>query len=181
MSQPYVTDEGLIDVWIERVVVNHKGSDTCLKFACIAAAQVVGSYSGATGVIAQRTKRSTSSVENWAHAFRLYKELRKESPSARELWRSLPASHWWLAYDIQTAGYNALYYLANADLHNWSGRDMLKEYKQDRENGGAPMVLKRACHALHELAKEISNKHIGQLTIEQQKAVLAVRKAFEVK
>jgi hypothetical protein len=90
----------------------------------------------------------------------------------------LPASHWWLAYDIQTSGYDALYYLDNADKHAWSGRDMLKEWRQDRENGGAPLILKRACYAFAELAKELSQKHIGQLTTEQQKAVIAVRKAF---
>lgn len=174
--------EVLVDKRINQIVAFQNGSDSCVKYSCIAAFYVVGSYSGATDIIAKQTKRSVSSVQNWAHAFRLYKSLRSNGnrKSARALWRNLPASHWWLAYDIQQAGYDALYYLDNAQKHNWSGRDMLREYRQDREGGGAPLVLKHACFAFAELAKELSNKHIGQLTPEQVKAVIAVRKAFEV-
>jgi hypothetical protein len=171
----------MVEKRISQIVTYHRGSDIQIKAACIAAARVVGSYDGTTGVIAKQTKRSVASVENWAHAFRLYNELRTNLADFRRvrcLWRSLPASHWWLAYDIQTSGYDALYYLDNADKHAWSGRDMLKEWRQDRENGGAPLILKRACYAFAELAKELSQKHIGQLTTEQQKAVIAVRKAF---
>jgi len=170
--------ETLVDAWIDRVVVYHKGSDTHLKCACIAAAQVVGSYSGATQVIAHETSRSVSSIENWAHAFRLYKEIRKTDRLARKLWRELPASHWWLAYDIQQSGYDALYYLLKAYEHNWSGRDMLKEYKQDRDAGAAPIVFKRVILSFRGLADELSLKHLGSLNAEQIDAVTRVRKAF---
>lgn len=170
--------ETLVDIWIERIVANHKSSDTHLKYACINAAQVVGSYSGATQVIAQRTKRSVSSVENWAHAFRLYKELRQIDRNARVYWRLLPASHWWLAYDIQQAGYDALHYLTNAYLHKWSGREMMQEYKRDTEAGTAPIVFKRAVHSFFGLASELL-KHVQKLTPFQIEAIEMVQEAFD--
>lgn len=170
--------ETLVEVWIGRVVANHKSSDTHLKYACIAAAQVVGSYSGATQVIAHDTQRSVSTVENWAHAFRLYRDTRRGDKLARKLWRELPASHWWLAYDIQQAGYDALYYLLKAYQHHWSGRDMLAEYKLDREAGTAPVIFKRACLSFFGLASELM-KHTEQLTPLQLEAVEMVREAFQ--
>jgi hypothetical protein len=174
--------ETLIEKRISQIVDFQSRSDTYVKYSCIAAYYVVGSYSGATEVIAKQTNRSVSSVQNWAHAFRLYKTLRSNGNRklARRLYRTLPASHWWLAYDIQQSGYDAMYYLENADLHHWGGRDMMKEYRQDRESGGAPLVLKHACFAFAGLAKELSIKYLGQLTVEQISAVMAVRKAFEV-
>jgi hypothetical protein len=174
--------EALVDKRVNQIVSFQGNSDTCVKYSCIAAYYVVGSYSGVTEVIAQQTKRSVSSVQNWAHAFRLYKELRSNGnlKRARDLWRNLPASHWWLAYDIQIAGYDAIYYLDNASKNKWSGRDMLREYRQDRESGASPLVLKHACFAFAGLAKELGTKYLGHLTKEQISAVTAVRKAFEV-
>jgi hypothetical protein len=169
--------EQLVDTWVNRVVAYHAGSDTSLKCACVVAAQVVGSYSGATGVIAKETKRSVSSVENWAHGFRLYKELRRDHPLARQLWRDLPASHWWLAYDIQQAGFDAYYYLVLAYQHPWSGRDMLNEWKRDREAGSAPIVFKRACISFFGLASELEKS--TQLTKPQREAVALVKKVFK--
>jgi len=172
--------ETIIDKRIHQAVVFHKGSDMCVKYACIAAAQVVGTYSDATEEIARLSRRSVSSVQNWAHAFRLYKELRKiDACVSRSLWRILPASHWWLAYDIQQAGFDALYYLANAATHNWSGRDMLKEFARDREAGNAPLIFRRACLSFRGLADELV-KRVNDLTAEQLTAVQAVRKAFEL-
>jgi len=173
------TNEALIDTWKDRVIQYHKGSDTSLKAACIVAAQVVGSYSGMTQVIAKETNRHVSSVENWAHGFRLYKELRQVDKLARKLWRELPASHWWLAYDIQQAGHEALYYLLKAYQHHWSGRDMLQEYKRDIESGNAPIQYKRVIISFRGLAEELSLKHLGSLTPPQVAAVIAVRKAFQ--
>lgn len=170
--------ESLIDVWVDRIVNNHRDSDMSLKYACIHAAQVVGGYDGATGVIAKRTKRSVSTVENWAHAFRLYVELRQSNKLARKLWRELPASHWWLAYDIQQAGYDAMYYLLKAFQHHWSGRDMLKEFAKDREAGTSPIIFKRACLSMFGLASELL-KHVKQLTPLQLEAVELVQEAFK--
>lgn len=170
--------EQLVDTWVGRVVSYHAGSDASLKCACIVAAQVVGSYSGTTGVIAKETKRSVSSVENWAHAFRLYKELRQTDKLARVLWRKLPCSHWWLAYDIQAAGYDALYYLTMAIQNDMSGRDMLQEWKRDREAGNAPIVFKRACLSFFGLASELE-KQAGKLNPAQRKAIAMVKEAFK--
>jgi hypothetical protein len=169
--------EQLVDTWVYRVVAYHAGSDTSLKKACIVAAQVVGSYSGATGIIARDTRRSVASVENWAHAFRLYKELRKTDKLARVLWRELPCSHWWLAYDIQQSGYDALYYLTMAMQNAMSGRDMLNEWKRDREAGSAPIVFKRACISFFGLASELE-KHKRQLSVKQVETLAMVKKYF---
>jgi hypothetical protein len=168
-------NESLVDAWKDRVIQYHTGSDTSLKCACIVAAHVVGSYSGMTGVIAKETKRSVSTVENWAHGFRLYKELRQVDKNARVYWRKLPASHWWLAYDIQRNGYDAFHYLTNAYLNKWSGRDMMQEYKRDIEAGTAPIQYKRMVISFRGLAMELSKR---TLTKEQRVAVDNVLKVF---
>lgn len=148
--------EGIIDKRIRQTVSWAHESDTTVKYACIAAAQVVGTYSDATKQIAEQSRRSVSTVQNWAHAFRLYVELRREYKTlARALWRFLPASHWWLAYDIQVKGYDAMHYLGMANRNNMSGRDMIQEYKVDMEAGNAPMVLARAFVAFQGLADEL--------------------------
>ena len=175
--------EGLVDKRIQQAIDFAVGSDTSLKYACIAASPIVGTYSHGTAQIAKAKKRSVSTVENWAHAHWLYKALRKPSPamaqfqSARFLWRVLPASHWWLAYDIQQAGYNAVYYLNNAYANNWSGREMMQEYKADREAGNAPMQFQRVKIAFRGMAQELKDN--PNLTPAQAAAVDAVTEAFE--
>lgn len=173
--------EQLIDKWIENIIRWHADSDTSLKRACIAAGRVVGSYNGSTGVIAGATNRSAATVENWAHAWRLYAEIRKgvNRMRVRILFRELPASHWWLAYDIQRAGYDALYYLTNAHAHHYSGREMLREYAADREAGYAPMLFARAASVLRSLADELDSKYGERLNRRQRAALKAVREAFE--
>jgi len=150
------TNEGTIDARIARVVRFGLDSELSLKKACIVAASVVGTYSGVTQEIAKRTKRSVSTIENWAHAFRLYEQLRKFNHDVSWcLWRELPASHWWLAYDIQAKGYDALHYLTMAEHHSWSGRDMMQEFKRDFEAGNAPMIRARALLSFRGLADEL--------------------------
>lgn len=172
-------DENIPDKWIANIIRWHSESDTRLKYACVAAGRVVGSYNGATGVIAKETNRSIATVENWAHAWRLYADLRSNGnrTRVRTLFRVLPASHWWLAYDIQQAGYDALYYLTNAHANKMSGREMLREWAQDREAGYAPLVFKRACLSFYGLAGELE-KRSGELTKAQRHAVKVVREVF---
>ena len=169
-----------IDLHIKRAVEFAKGSDTGLKYACIAAGPVVGTYDGTTNEIARLTNRSVSTVENYAHGFWLYKELRSNGSRtiARKLWRELPASHWWKAYDIQRAGYDAAYYLLFAFQHSVSGRGMMGEFEKDRNAGNAPLVFSRAKIAIYGLAVEMM-KHKSDMTTEQIAAITAVRKAFE--
>lgn len=136
--------ESRIENRIQRTVEYDKSSDTYLKMACITASYAgVGEYQhGVTLEIAKRAKRHVSTVENWNHAFWLYENLRRDpihKKLIRELWRRLPASHWWLAWDIQQRGYDALYYLGNAGMHNWSARAMMEEYKADLDAGNAPL------------------------------------------
>lgn len=171
--------ESQLDARIARVVRYDLNSDLSLKYACLGAETVVGTYSGVTGEIAKLRKRSVATVENWAHAARLYKTLRKtDRKIARHLFRELPASHWWLAYDIQVKGYDAGHYLLKAFQHSWSGRAMLGEFDKDMQAGNAPLIFRRACVTFYGLAVELSKQH-KQLTKEQFKAVEAVQKAFE--
>ena len=173
------TNEAIVDGWIARAIAYNQRSDTCVKYACINASPVVGKYAnGGTEAIAKGIKRSVSTVQNHAHAHWLYCELRTvDTRRARELWRTLPASHWWLAYDIQKAGYEALHYLDFADLHKWSGRDMLEQYRKDIEAGNAPIQYKRLCVSIRGIAEELLGRK--ETTPAQIKAAFAVRKAFE--
>lgn len=171
--------ESLLDSRVERAARYAASSDAALKYACLVASTVVGTYSGITQEIARRTRRSVSSVENWAHAGKLYKALRKENIQpgkfrfVRTLWRSLPASHWWLAYDIQQSGYDALNYLQNAFMHSWSGRAMMGEFDKDLHAGTAPLIFSRAVLSFRGLADELAKSR--QLTAQQAAAVEMVR------
>lgn len=172
-------NEGIIDKRIKQTVEWSKTSDTHLKYACIAASPIVGTYSHATKMIAEQRNRSVATVENWAHAHWLYVELRRNPDYcywSRRLWRELPASHWWLAYDIQVKGYDAMHYLNLAYGHKWSGRDMMQEYKKDMEAGNAPMVIKRVLIAFRGMADELAKSK--NLTWQQAAAVEMVREAF---
>jgi hypothetical protein len=153
-------------------------SDMQLKYTCIAASPVVGTYSGGTEEIAKRILRSVSTVENYAHGHWCYRDLRANGNKqrVRAMWRSLPASHWWQAWDIHKAGYDAYFYLNNADLNQWSGRDMMFEYRRDREAGNAPLVFSRAVLAFRGLAIELQKY---KLNSKQRAAVEAVKEAFE--
>jgi hypothetical protein len=171
--------EQTVDKRISQAAEFFGKSDRQLKFTCIAASPVVGTYDGGTQEIAKRILRSVSTVENYAHAFWLYRDLRANGHKARvrAMWRSLPASHWWQAYDIHKAGYDTFYYLNNADLNKWSGRDMMFEYRRDREAGNAPLVFARAVFAFRGLADELLKSKT--LTPKQRAALQAVREAFQ--
>jgi hypothetical protein len=175
-------NETVVDRWIARTIAYNKGSDTHLKYACINASPVVGKYAlGGTKAIADGIQRSVSTVENYAHAHWLYMELRKNKKDlrrVRELWRILPASHWWQAWDIQQAGYEAFSYLHYAQCNHWSGRDMMQEYKRDREIGNAPILFHRACRSIFGLASELL-KQTERLTEAQHMALLSIVDTFE--
>ena len=172
-----MTNEGLIDKRVDQAIEWANSSQTYIKYIAIAAAQVVGTYSGTTEAIAAQTKRQVSTVQNWAHAFNLYKLLRKDK-HMRGLWRKLPISFWWIAWSFQQAGYEADLYLLNADAHGWSTRDMREEYKRDVEAGTAPLQFERVKTTIRGLADELAKRHT-LLTPEQIAAVQAVRKAFQ--
>lgn len=175
-----IIPEGNIDRHIDRTVRYIDGSDLGLKFACIAASPVVGSYDGTTQEIAKRTRRSVSTVENWAHAHWMYSAARKINIKvARELWRMLPPTHFWKAWDIHQAGYDALYYLCGAGQYDWSAQGMMAEWDKERLAGIAPLQLSRAKLSFYGLASELWKRQ-KQLTAKQNAAVDAVLKAFEV-
>lgn len=156
-----VPPESLVDRWIERSVSYYGDSDTYLKYHCIFASPVVGKYAiGGTKQIADGIRRSPSTVENHAHAHWMYGELRKNGhiKQVRALWRVLPASFWWHAWDIHTKGYNAYYYLNNAHLNRESVRDMLFSFRRDVEAGSAPLQLTRAIQTMRLLGEELLQK-----------------------
>ena len=172
-----MTTEALVDKRIEQAVEWASNSQTSLKKAAAATAQV-GDYSGATEQIADRCKRSLTTVYNWANAFKLYKHERTENRAiAHHLWRELPLSFWWIAWDFHNKGYEAMPYLMNAYQHDWKTRDMREEFRRDVEAGNAPLQFKRVKIVMRGLADDLM-KFETQLTAEQLEAVQMVRKAF---
>lgn len=170
--------ESGIDRHIERTIKYVDGSDLGLKCACIAASPVIGAYDGTTQQIAANTRRSVSTVENWAHAHWAYREYRSNGnrKMARLLWRELPATHWWKAWDIHQAGYNALYYLTSAYQYGWSSKGMMAEFDKERTAGHAPLQVQRAKIALYGLANELLKY---RLTEAEQQACLFVIDTFK--
>ncbi len=74
---------------IERAALSYKRSDAGRWAAAYFAAQVVGTYElGATIRLANRMACSTDTVENLAHAYMLYNELRR-IPEYRQVMRSM--------------------------------------------------------------------------------------------
>jgi len=172
-----MTNEGLIDRRIDQAVEWANSSQTYVKYTAIAAAQVVGTYSGTTEVIAQRTKRQVSTVQNWAHAFNLYEHERGNNrPIARHLWRELPISFWWIAWDFHNRGYEALEYLLQAYQNGWSTRDMREEFKRDVEAGTAPLQRKRLFVTVRGMAEEILEHFAEDVTTEVYEALQIIVK-----
>ena len=116
--------EEIIDKRIEQADRYYNATERNLKAVCISASRVVGTYSGVTQTIAERIRRDSSTVENYAHAHWCKLAIRENGNAkrVRELWHILPASHFWQAWTIHKAGYRAYDYLDNAALHLWSGR-----------------------------------------------------------
>jgi hypothetical protein len=175
--------ETVVDHWVSQAVKHYENSDIRLKMCALYAAPVVGTYQeGGAQAIADGIGRSLSTVKNYAHAGQLYKEL-KQNPQVgtrvRTLWRTLPASHWWLAWMIQNAGYDAFYYLDHADTHRLSGRDMMAEYKADMEAGLAPMRYERGIVALSGLVNELLRKHFARMDEDVRHAMLMLDEALE--
>lgn len=171
-------NESLVDKRIDQVVEWASASDTCVKYTSMAAAQVVGTYSGITEQIAKQTKRSVSTVQNWAHAKWMYDASRKVRMSyARKLWRELPLSFWWIAWTFQQNGYEATDYLVCAYENEWSTRDMREEFKRDVEAGTARLQTKRVRVVLVGLAHEVLNSR--EFTEDERMAAGILIEAFE--
>lgn len=171
--------EEIIDKRIEQAARYYSQTERNLKAVCISASRVVGTYNGVTAAIADRIRRDSSTVENYAHAHWCKLAIRQNGNArrVRELWHVLPASHFWLAWTIHKSGYRAFDYLNNSALHGWSGRVMLEEWKRDREAGNAPLRAEQALTAFRGLAAEIAK--LKGLTKEQREAVKAVLAAFQ--
>lgn len=168
--------EHLIDRRINQTVQYIDNSDLGVKLACVAASNVVGTYDGTTQEIARQTRRSVSTVQNWAHAHWMYKAARQANVKlARRLWRELPPTHFWRAWDIHQAGYDALYYLQAAHQNNWSSKGMMGEWDKDRNAGNAPLQYRRAVISLVGLARELLKQVKGE---NERIALLSVLDVF---
>jgi hypothetical protein len=78
--------EDRIERDIARAVSASRKGDVALWIAGLFAARVVGAYQvDATREIARQAGKSVSSVENWAHGYELYCELRSQLRKARDL------------------------------------------------------------------------------------------------
>lgn len=122
--------EQVIEREIDWCVQAARTSSTTLWVACYFAYRVVGVYqTDATAEIARRAGRSPSSVENWAHAFEMYAELRRfgSSSEVRALRKALSPSHFWRAWEKQRK-----FSLSNASVIRYL-RQMV-DYKQNEEN-----------------------------------------------
>ena len=96
--------EVLTETDIDRVVSASRRSDGNLWVAGFYAARVVGTYAEAgTREIADRTGKDPSTVENWAHAWDLYNEIRNgiNSGTARTLRKTLTLSHFSNAWELR--------------------------------------------------------------------------------
>jgi len=169
-----------IKTHVELAIKYARKSDAGLKVAGLMAADVVGKYSHETKVIADAVGRDVSTVENWAHAIWLYRELKLDPDHfqrVRKLFRLLPASTWWNAYDIQVKGYDAFYYLDKTAEHRWSGRRMMEEWKADLMAGIAKMNFRRARRAMAELAQEILQQD-KKITHSEKSACVLILEVF---
>ncbi len=107
-------DEASTEREIARCVKAVRASDKCLWVAGYWAARVVGTYAeyGAQAIAIQ-AGRSPSSVENWAHAWEMYDNLRKfgcnSEPvvnrafirSLQNMRRELSPCHFWTAWELK--------------------------------------------------------------------------------
>lgn len=100
---------------IRLAVYAARKSDASIWVTGFWAARVVGKYQRyGTKAIAERSGKSPSTVENWAHAWNLYDDLREKygtSPnievgrifirSLQNLRKSLSPSHFWTAWELK--------------------------------------------------------------------------------
>lgn len=181
----WLGNESIPDGWVTKAVAAYRSSQLYGKLFAVYAGAMVGKYQeGGTQALAAAILRSPSTVQNHAHAYWLYCELRRnlaDYHQARVLWRALPISHWWTAYDIQRAGYEALKYLAMADRHQWSGREMIRNYQADVEaatGGRQPVPFTKAVIKFRAMGDEAA-LYWDELTEKQKTAVRVWREAFK--
>ena len=93
--------ETVTDNEIARAVRAARRSDGSLWVAAFWSARVVGTYrrDGAREIALQAGK-SVSTVENWAHAYWLYKALRESSEHVPNMRKALVISHFYAAHDM---------------------------------------------------------------------------------
>ena len=98
-------NENIIERDIQRAAQASRAADNDLWVACFFVSRVVGyGIENATKHIADTVGRHPSTVENWAHAYWMYEDLRKfgvASVTLRDLRRMLTPTHFWTAWGLK--------------------------------------------------------------------------------
>ena len=120
-------NEDIVERDIDRAVAASRKADCNLWVAGFFAARVVGMYqNNAVIEIGLRAGKSVASVQNWAHAWEMYNELRlTDACRARKLRRRLSPSHFWTAWEKRNKyGYSlkkVLHYFGQVLDHKKNG------------------------------------------------------------
>ena len=120
-------NEAIIERDIDRAVAASRKADCNLWIAGFFAARVVGMYQNSGTIeIALRAGKSPSSVENWAHAWQMYDELRSfgDVSELRELRKRFTPSHFWTMWDLK----NKYGYGTKKAIHYFN---QLTDYKEN--------------------------------------------------
>ena len=95
--------EDVIERDIDRAAAYAKKADANLWVAGMYAARA-GRYTGAIQAISERSGKSLSSIENWLHAYELYRVFMSygdNSVLVRRVRQRLTISHFWTAWELQ--------------------------------------------------------------------------------
>lgn len=140
--------ETIIEHHIDQAVSASRAADKNLWIAGCHAARIVGKYKvNATAEIASRAARDVSTVENWAHAYQLYTELKgsESTPNLRALRQILTISHFAAAWEMKRKyGYDnkkVMAYFALLLQHKQAGQSysvnaMQQEIEAGENKGG---------------------------------------------
>lgn len=166
-------EEAKLQIWYEKARASYKKSDTDRWEAARWCAKVVGKYKkGATGSLATYMSVSPDTVENLAHAYKIYNELcskhefRKPTRMARDM-PTIYYSHFCALYkarehykmtlaetfDVLRDIYLSEGTISSRDVDGYI-RDRYGKVKDWRHYGERVMKAQASMHKSHDLPKE---------------------------
>lgn len=143
----WMVSEDTIERDIRRAVSFSRASDVNIWCAGFFVARVVGAYKvNAVIDIALEARRSTATIENYAHAYWMLESIRKSEGNsvARQLRKSFTPTHFWTAWELQRK-----YNLSNRDVMRYFAQ--LTAYKINGESHSTE-TLRREVEAEQETA-----------------------------
>lgn len=126
----WMVSEDTIERDIRRAVSFSRASDVNIWCAGFFVARVVGAYKvNAVIDIALEARRSTATIENYAHAYWMLESLRKSEGNsvARLTRKAFTPTHFWTAWELKQK-----YDLSNRDIMRYFAQ--LAAYKVNRES-----------------------------------------------